>query len=251
MHKRVRSAGQGVRSPKVRKPNYVGLTEVNMTDKFEIYDIIGVLVPGVLLVCVLPLFFPSVISLVSVMKFPEAFTVIALTALAVLIGHIIQSLASACEKPMYWTWGGRPSDRAFTVGLGDRYLPLDTATRIRTKLLQACPGASERSLFLYAMQRAETSGGRTARFNALFAYHRAILVLTAVVIALFLASFAGGLGSTLGWDQKTIILLSLALFLVLAWYRAKQRGFYYVREVLLKAEHDLDAKGKRAADDSK
>jgi hypothetical protein len=212
-----------------------------MTDKFEIYDIVGVIVPGVLLACVLPLFFPGIIPLVAVLRFPEAFSVIALTALAVLIGHVVQAIASVFEKSMYWSWGGRPSDRVFTSGLGDRYLPLDGATRIRNKLLKTCPGASDRSLFLYAMQRAECGGGRTARFNALFAYHRAILVLTAVVIALYVASFAGGLASTLDWKRNTIILVSLALFLLLAWYRAKQRGFYYVREVLLKAEHDLDA----------
>jgi hypothetical protein len=222
-----------------------------MTDKFEIYDIIGVLVPGVLLVCVLPLFFPGVIPLVSVLKFPEAFAVIALTALAVLFGHGIQSIASAAEKFITWTWGGLASDVVFTKGLGKRYVSLPTATRIKDKILKMCPGADNRSLFLYAMQLAESGGGRTARFNALYAYHRAILVLTAVVIALFLASFAGGLASTLGWVRNTIILFSLSLFLLLAWYRAKQRGFYYVREVLLKAEHDLDAKEKKAADESK
>lgn len=221
-----------------------------MTDKFEIYDIIGVVVPGVLLACVLPLFFPGMVPLVSTVTFPEAFTVIALTALAVLAGHVVQAIASIVERPMYWSWGGRPSDRIFSDGLGDRYLPLDTAKRIKEKLLEICPGASDRSLFLYAMQRAECGGGRTARFNALYAYHRAILILTAVVIALYLASFAGGLASTLGWKRNTIILVSLAVFFVLAWYRAKQRGFYYAREVLLKAEHDLDAKEKKAADEA-
>ncbi len=220
-----------------------------MTDKFEIYDVIGVVVPGVLLACVLPLFFPSIVPLVGSVTFPDTFAVIALTALAVLAGHAVQAVASVFERPMYWSWGGRPSDRVFTNGLGDRYLPLDTAKRIRGKLLNICPDASDRSLFLYAMQRAECGGGRTARFNALFAYHRAILVLTAVVIALFLGSFVGGLASTLGWKRNAVILLSLALFLLLAWYRAKQRGFYYVREVLLKAEHDLDAQKKKAADD--
>lgn len=221
-----------------------------MTDKFEIYDIIGVVVPGVLLVCVLPLFFPGLIPLVAVLKFPEAFAVIALTALAVLIGHIIQALASACEKFVYWTWGGRPSDRVFANGLGDRYLPLDTATRIRAKLAKSCEGG-DRSLFLYAMQRAESAGGRTARFNALFAYHRAILVLTAVVILLFAGSFFGGLASTLDAKRNAIVLTSLSFFLALAWFRARQRGLYYVREVLLKAEQCLEEKDKKAADEKK
>ena len=116
----------------------------DMTDKFEIYDIYRSDRSGrAARLCPSPIL-PGNHSPVAVLRFPEAFTVNALTALAVLIGHVVQAIASVCEKSMYWSWGGRPSDRVFTSGLGDRYLPLDGATRIRNKLLKACPGASDR-----------------------------------------------------------------------------------------------------------
>ena len=221
-----------------------------MTEKFEIYDVIGVLVPGTLMVCVVPIFFRAFIPLVWGVKFPDAFAVIALTALAILAGHFIQAVASLIEPAVYKTWGGRPSDNVFTAGLGDRYLTLALAKKLREKLAAAY-GASldDRSIFQKAMQRAEDAGGRVPRFNALYAYHRAVLTLTAMVIVLFLLSFFGGLARSLSWCKNVIILVSLALFLLLAWHRAKQRGIYYVKEVLLRAEHALEEKDKK--DDKK
>jgi hypothetical protein len=224
--------------------------KLRMTDKFEIYDLIGVLVPGTLAVCVVPLFFPGVMPLMAAVKFPDAFTVIALTALAILAGHLVQAIASLIEPAVYKTWGGRPSDGVFTVGLGDRYLTLALAKKLREKLAAAY-GADldDRSIFQKSMQRAEHAGGRVARFNALYAYHRAVLTLTAMVIVLFLLSFVGGLAWSMSWWKNVIILLSLALFLLLAWHRAKQRGIYYVKEVLLRAEHAIEEKDKK--DDKK
>jgi hypothetical protein len=217
--------------------------KVPMADKFEIYDVIGVLVPGTLLICVLPLFFPSLISTASAVKFPDAFAVIALTAAAILGGHVVQAISSLVEPIIYFTWGGRPSDRVFTKGLGNRYLPLELAIQIKEKL-KAAYGAnlSDRSLFVKAMQRAETGPGRVARFNALYAYHRAVLTLTLIVTILFLASFHAGLATAMTKKQDVGMLISLLLFLGLSWHRAKQRGFYYAKEVLLKAEHALEEK---------
>lgn len=216
-----------------------------MTDKFEIYDIMGVLVPGALMVCVVPLFFPAVSQLASGVPFPDAFAVIALTALAILAGHLVQAVASLIEPAVHKTWGGRPSDSVFTKGLGDRYLTLELAKRLREKLAAAY-GADldDRSIFQKAMQRAEHAGGRVPRFNALYGYHRAVMTLSAMVTVLFLLSFFGGLAWSLSWLKNIIILVSLVLFLLVAWHRTKQRGIYYVKEVLLRAEHALEEKDK-------
>ena len=214
-----------------------------MTDKFEIYDVIGVIVPGTLLICILPLFFPGLISIAAGVKFPDAFAVIALTTAAILGGHVIQALASLIEPAVYKTWGGRPSDKVFTSGLGNRYLTKALAHQIKGKLAKAYGnGLDDRSLFIKAMQRAEAGPGRVARFNALYAYHRAILTLTILALILFSVSFFGGLASTLTRKKDIAILVSLVLFLALSWFRAKQRGFYYAKEVLLKAEHALEEK---------
>lgn len=214
-----------------------------MFEKFEIYDVLGVLVPGVLVVCSVPLAFPFVALGIGGAQLPEGFSLIGLTAASVFAGFVVQAIASIAETLLFWTWGGRPSERALDKGLGDRYLPAASGARIRAKLLAAAePNASTRSLFLIAMQRAESCGSaRVSRFNALYAYHRALVVLTALALVLFVVSFYGGLASRLSSGQDAWIIAVIVLLLVLFWYRAKQRGFYYVREVLLCDEQHLSA----------
>lgn len=220
-----------------------------MFEKFEIYDVLGVLVPGVLVVCSVPLAFPFVAQGIGGTPLPEGFSLIGLTAAGVFAGFLVQAIASVAETLLFWTWGGRPSERALDKGLGDRYLPAASGARIRARLSAVAePNASSRSLFLIAMQRAESCGSaRVSRFNALYAYHRALVVLAALALVLFVVSFHGGLASRLSPRQDAWIIVILALLLVLFWHRTKQRGFYYVREVLLCAEKHLSTPSDLAA----
>lgn len=216
-----------------------------MTDKIDIYDTIGILVPGILLVCIIPVAFPNVVSWVAPAKLPDTFAFIGLVALSFFLGNLMQALASAVEPFLYWTWGGRPSERALREGLGDRFFPPDSAKRIRTKLVEAVGNkASDRSLFLFAMQRAESCGSvRVSRFNALYGYHRLLFVLTGLSLGLFVFSFWGGLAARLTWQANFASITLLLLLLILFWHRARQRGYYYVREVLLCAEQNIIAPG--------
>jgi len=130
-------------------------------------------------------------------------------------------------------------------GLGTRYFPADTANRIRAKLAK-CVGdtVSDRSLFLYAMQRAETSGNtRVAKFNGLYAYHRAMLALLLISLCVILASMWWGTLKHWFCQDKVGLVAVDMLLLAVFWVRAKQRGFYYVREVLSTTERLLDAGG--------
>jgi hypothetical protein len=176
-------------------------------------------------------------------RFPEAFTVIILLALAIFVGLLVQSISSLIEPILNWSWGGQPSDKALKDGLGTRYLPADTATRIRHKLAAKVGSqASDRSLFLYAMQQAETSGNsRVTKFNGLYAYHRAVFTLILVGIVLLLAAMRWGAIAEWSAREKIQTLAASAALLVLVWHRTKQRGFYYVREVLSTAERIIDS----------
>jgi hypothetical protein len=213
-----------------------------MSEKLELYDILGIVVPGALLVYVIPMCFRAPTELRSATGFPDAFLVIVLTALAVFAGHLIQALGSGLEPVLYWTWGGKPSNAALTRGLGERYLPADAADRIKRKLQAAVgPDQPATSLFLSAMQLAEGAvGSRASRFNALYAYHRALLVLTGLAMILLGAAMEWGALAPWSRETKALLLLANALLLVLLWYRAKQRSLYYVREVLLTAERIID-----------
>jgi hypothetical protein len=81
-----------------------------MVEKLEIYDLVGIAVPGVLVVAAIPLAFPSIAAQVATVKFPDGFALLALSALSVFIGYLIQTLASLVEPILFKTWGGRPSE---------------------------------------------------------------------------------------------------------------------------------------------
>jgi hypothetical protein len=213
-----------------------------MTQRLQLYDIFGALIPGVLLFGGLLLAFPEAWGSLHVPKLPDAFNVIALTVVALVLGHIVQALASLTEPIMYWTWGGRPSERAIRTGLGSRYLPDGAGTRIREKLRSTVgPTASDRSLFLYAMTLAESApSSRAPAFNSAYAYHRALLLAAAVLLFVLAIATYYGILQGASWKQTTCIFSVAIALLLLIWHRAKQRAFYYVREVLLTAERVLD-----------
>ena len=208
-----------------------------MSDKFDYYDLLGVLVPGLLLICWVPFCFPEAAQLVAGTKFPEAFSVVLCTAIAVFMGHVIQALASLVEPFLYRTWGGRPSDTAL-AGTLSKYLPRDSAERIRKTLIEAIGREpSDRSIFLHAMQLSEgASVGRVARFNSLYAYHRSLLVLLTLGLILFLTSMIWGAARAWSWTHCIAVFVILFGLLVLFWNRTRQRACYYAREVLLTAE---------------
>jgi len=214
----------------------------HVNDKFEFYDILGVIVPGIMLMCFGVLCFPETAKALSISNYPEAFTVIALTAVALFLGNILQALVSLAEPLLEFSWGGRLSEQALKTGLGERYFPSDSAKRISSKLAAAIgDNPSVRSRFLFAMQLAETSGNpRVGRFNALYAYNRAFLLLAVVSLFLTLASFFWGGLSAWDWRPKIIAIGTVVLLIILLWNRTKQRGIYYVREVLYTAERLLN-----------
>jgi hypothetical protein len=212
-----------------------------MAEKLEFYDILGILVPGVLLIYLFLICFPGAGAVIHP-KMSDTLNAIAFTALAIFVGQIVQAIASLLEGVLYRTWGGRPSERALRSGLGNRYLPEETAKRIRAKLKKAVgEHCTDRDLFLYAMQRAENAGSqRVTKFNALFAYHRALVVFCLVTFALVLSSARlGAVAALPAWGAGSVVLGALAL-LVLIWHRTRQRAYYYVREVLLTAERVVD-----------
>lgn len=212
-----------------------------MTGKFDYYDLLSMALPGTLLLAWATFCFPELSKEFSEMTFPAAFGVIVLTLLAVFIGHLIQSLASLVEPVLYWTFGGRPSDRALS-GEVLGFFPTDSLDRIKAKLAKAVGSdAADASLFLFAMQLAETfPASRAPRFNALYGYHRGLLIMILVGSGLFGASMFLGRGASWSSWRSLLMIVFLLCIGLLVWYRCKQRAYYYVREVLLTAERIVD-----------
>jgi hypothetical protein len=213
-----------------------------MVEKFEIYDLLGIVVPGTLLVGLTLILFPGLSTPAINVKLPEGFTVICLVALSVFAGNLVQAISSLIEPLIENTWGGRMSEKGLSHGFGDRYLPTDTAARIRSKLVSILgTNSKDRSQFLFALQKAETGENpRVGRFNALYAYHRAILCLTLITFALLGLSMVCGLAVLWSPSEKAVALGAAILLLFITWNRTRQRAIYYVREVLLTAECVID-----------
>lgn len=219
-----------------------------MAEKMDFYEVMGVLVPGSLLVLLLPTVFPGLAVALNAAVFPEAFKVIALTALAIFVGQVVLALGSLVEPLLFRTFGGRPSDLVFSHGLKGYVLP-DAATRIKARLTDACgEEVTDHSLFHYAAHLAGTAKeSRVPRFNALYAYHRSLVVLLVVALIALGVSAVWGAASALTVVQLTLAVLGLALLLWLFWYRTRQRACYYVRDVLLTAERVLIERAQPAS----
>ena len=111
--------------------------------------------------------------------------------------------------------------------------------------LQEAVGSSSEmhTLFLYSMQLSDGQDlGRARRFNTLYAYHRALLVLVALSAVMLGAAMLWGQAAAWPSGGKLAAGVVVLLFVVLIWYRAWQRACYYVREVLLTSERILDGR---------
>lgn len=216
------------------------------TDQFSLYETLGVLVPGTLLIYSLLILFPDLKAVVATSN--SAINAGAFAAVAIFAGQMVQALASFSEPLLFKLWGGRPSEQALHKGLGLRYLPQPSATRLRNKLSAAVnrPDSQAQDLFLYAMRRASTAAAsRVETFNAQFAYHRSLVTLGVLLLALVLISRWRGALSLISRGMFWTCLIGDLMVLVVLFIRTRQRAFYYVREVLFTAEHVLDGEAKR------
>jgi len=210
-------------------------------DKLDFYDVMATIVPGVLVVALIGVLFPEFRDYLG-QDYNGAFPVMALSALSIFAGQLLVAFGSLLEPLLYWSWGGRPSDLALTTCIPERYLPKSASDRIRGKLAKVCePDAGPVSLFLKAISLSySTKNSRTERFNAFYAYHRTLVGFVAIALAMAVTSRCNGLLSSLsGWRFVAVLVILLAVFAV-CWFRAHQRAFYFVREVLITAERELD-----------
>lgn len=161
-------------------------------------------------------------------------------ATAIVVGQVIQALGSLVEPFYYWTWGGRPSDRALKAK--GKQTSSAQAERLRKRLANYIGADTSRPLtdqevFLGALSLCtHKTLGRVQRFNSLYAYHRALttLLLISTIMTLAIIFFVEP-NPPAAWP---IVLCELVATLLL-WFRTKQRASYYVDEVLRMADLEL------------
>ncbi len=230
-----------------------------MEQKFTYYDIVAHLVPGTIIL--------SLIALSANLfgfSFPTAFSDTAKfgvgLALAYVIGHVLQAISSQFESFYEERWGGKPSVKLLSSKT--EYF----AEKHRKELLEklqayfksdsASSNEDYQQLFSHAAALVNKEGiGRVNLFNASYALHRVILttgIIGILTVALLLLLSINAWAILLSKPTTNMLLYTLVFTVAgvaVEFYRTKQRGYYFAKEVLDMAFlqiRDDDLKKKRA-----
>lgn len=183
--------------------------------QFKTYDIFSSLIPGFLILF-------SLLQFLGI-HYDKDY-IIPYTAGAFLLGYLVNTISSWLEDFYFFTWGGKPSSnllqgkdiwkvRFYSHSKAQELLRLDVST--------LKPSYDE--LFSIAMREANLKRDpRVEDFNASYVFSR--VLLTTILISALLISFR----FYNDWRFYAIIIPTL----IIIWMRAKQRAYYYAKEVL-------------------
>ena len=213
-----------------------------MLEKIDIYDIVTSFVHGTLFVMACLVLFPQCLDVVRILAVPEIVATLMFVSLTYFLGQSIVAVSSILQKALFWTWGGTPSECVFNGRFPKKYLSSDMIDHVREVLKRTTSDElSDEALFLKASGIARASkGSLSERHNQMYAYNRVTITNLLLVIGLVILSRFEGLGANISLTGFALLLGVLVLLLILHWIRARQRAFYYVREVLVAAERGLE-----------
>lgn len=181
---------------------------------FKAYDILSTLVPGfIMLLAYLPFLGFS---------YDKDYT-IGYTAIAFALGYLLNIISSLMEEIYFFSWGGRPSCNLLN-GRGIWKIKLYNASQLKTNLetKTSNPNPCNRELFSIAMRNVHSlKDNRIEDFSNSYAFSRTMLtcsILSTIVVMV---------NNYDDWRAYLTIIVTL-----LFWYRAKQRAYYYSKEVL-------------------
>lgn len=188
--------------------------------EYKYYDLLSCLVVGI-----------SVFSVTVYLLFPDAgIPEITYVPLGYLTGYFLNAISSILEIFFFWTIGGKPSDVLLSVKEDQlwtgcskvRFYYAKEAISYLKKDIQD-EAASPEKMFAYAMKQVNCSpNSRISDFNGHYALSRVVLTTTLMVVIIVEIKFYFVCWS---WLLSIVVLL-------LMWNRYKERGYYYVREVL-------------------
>ena len=207
----------------IRKFAYNSTTTKDRHMNFRLYDILAMLVQGILVTgTALFLFYPDCLNGANSLY---------LTAVAFFIGYIINALGSWLEEFYRWLVGGKPSTTIFHPKKGKnysgagrvRFYQVDIVSQLLCKDCNVDEvKGNEEILFSHAKNIAEKSDNkRIQEFNATYAMSRSFLTAAIILMFLIIVRFPCCLYSYL-----SILIVVVCLF------RLRDFNYYYVREVL-------------------
>jgi hypothetical protein len=183
--------------------------------KFKAYDILSSLVPGFLILLALLRLFN--------LQFDKDL-IVAYTAIAFLLGYIINTVSSWLEDFYYFTWGGKPSSKLLDAK-GIWKVKFYHTTEVKALLQAESTNATASNDELFAIAMRSANGEKDTRvedFNAQYAFSRVLLTTVILGTVALLFTHYG--------DWRYYAVLMPIIFII--WLRCKQRGYYYAKEVL-------------------
>ena len=184
---------------------------------FKFYDILAHLIPGFI--------FISIFLFLKEFSFDNNY-ILPATAAAFLIGYFVNTLSGWMQGFYYWTWKGNPGEGILA---GKKCWNATLSNHDRRKAIELLSHEiiekeDYKTMFAIAKRKAESNdpSQRLQTFNTNYAFSR--VILTTIIL---LAPVSISIYST-NWISYIIC----AILLVMAWYRAKQRAYYYAREVI-------------------
>lgn len=188
---------------------------------FKYYDILANLVSGFVVLYILSHEYGIIDFTINTLV---------LTALAYLIGYLINAVSALLEPLYFFTMGGKPSKILLKEKEGKEYTGYgrikfyrskDAIKKAKKELNDS--SASIEKIFQHAMSMVNgLDKARVSDFNTKFTFSRVVLSLILCISVLYLPLYYSL------W-YSWVIALSL---IFLAWNRCKENGYYYAREVL-------------------
>ena len=211
-------------------------------NNLKYYDILGHLVPG--LVFLLAVGFVLVEAGTELPEIPggNGANLLVVTALAYYVGHLLAAVSSWIQPVLYFLWLGKPSRRILVKETS--HIHRDVRDSVRQRLAGECglskevpKGWREHAKYLDGLfSRASSicnkeNLGRVTEFNAKYALHRSLFValVLAGVISLCIVKVAKPGFSV---DFVSWLIVGYFVIAVISFFRARQRGYYFAREVL-------------------
>ncbi len=147
------------------------------------------------------------------------------TAISYVIWYFINTFWAWIEWLLFWSWWGKPSSQLLDGKKCGRiyFYEYEKIKQILKKKSKK-PNPSSDNLFGVAMRLVDETS-KVESMNWQYAFSR----------ALFVTVIIGGLLLVKNFYCYAFFWIILIFLIFIAWYRAKERGFYYAKEVLQEA----------------
>ncbi len=180
---------------------------------FNLYNLLSILVPGFLIL--MGIMYRLDLSQSSIPALPA-------TALAYVIGYLVNSISGWLEGIIYWTWGGEPAVQ-FLKGKGCGRIRFNEVDELKGIITNG-KDCSEKKIFEVS-SRLVGQDEIISNMNASYVFSRVILVSSFIIYLILLPEYIG---------VYLYHAFSISL-IILFWYRSKERAYYYVKQVFVAA----------------